>query len=172
VIRSHQLGAARLQKHHPRPLPRLQDADALHGLPPGLLRVGRDMPALRTALSGRRVVAAGVRSRCPRSEHSISQSALAANDERRNHHAHGVGMTSPPIIRLIDELLEPSLNVRWLMEVGQRLKGDLASPTVAGAPSGLSRCASQAKPLIDYRERKHGRAAHRPTLILQGLQRG
>jgi hypothetical protein len=28
----------------------------------------------------------------------------------------------------------------------------IAFGTVAGAPAGLSRCASQAKPLIDYRK--------------------
>jgi hypothetical protein len=50
----------------------------------------------------------------------------------------------------------------WLIRAGEQIRrmndeedkgqGDLAAPTVAGAPSGLSPSRSQAKPLIDYRK--------------------
>ena len=58
---------------------------------------------------------------------------------------------NPNSILLYD--LTGSLYERWahLIEFADRSRA-IASGTVAGAPSGLSPCGSQAKPLIDYRK--------------------
>jgi hypothetical protein len=74
-------------------------------------------------------------------------------------------MTSPPIIRLIDELNKPSAKVEWVLELARQLKseGDLASPTVA---------ATDAKRLGPKGESPTAESRGRPNLILQGLQRG
>lgn len=65
-----------------------------------------------------------------------------------------------PVVRLIDDLLSRP-KVEWLERAGPIARGlnreatrdmAIAFGTVAGVPSGLSPCGSQAKPLIDYRK--------------------